>query len=188
MKKNNHNNLKRDAGIIVLSIFVAILLVKTGTLEEIIRLTNGPAFLNSFVAGLFFTSIFTTAPAIVTLGKIAQSSGSVWPVVLFGGLGALIGDLVIFRFMRDRIDADILKLVRNSHNKRLRHFVRLKIFRWLTFFLGALVIASPLPDELGLAMMGLSKTKTNILIPVSFIFNSLGILIISLIAKSLIGN
>src|SRR3989344_2859172 len=188
MRKNMQNNLRRDIGIIVLSIIVAILLIKTGAIEEILKRTPNLWFLDSFVAGMFFTSIFTTAPAIVALGEIAQSSQSVLPVALFGGLGALCGDLIIFRFMRDRFGEDIIRLIKNSGNGRLRSIIRLKFFKWLTFFLGALVIASPFPDELGLAMMGFSKTKTSLFILVSFVFNSLGILVIGLVAQNLLGN
>ena len=175
----------RDLGIIVFSIIVAILLIKTGAIEELLKRTQDLWFLGSFIAGMFFTSIFTTAPAIAALGQIAQSSQSVLPVAIFGGLGAMCGDLIIFRFMRDSLGEDIMRLMKNSGNGRFRSLARLKVFRWLTFFLGALVISSPLPDELGLAMMGFSKTKTSILIPVSFVFNSLGILAVGLIAKIL---
>ncbi len=188
INKKIENTLKRDFRIIIFSIIVAVLLVKTGAIEEILALTQGLWFFDSFVAGLFFTSIFTTAPAIVALGHIAQSSESVLTVALLGGLGALCGDLIIFRFMRDNLGKDIVRLVNNSGNVKLRSFMKLKIFRWMTFFIGALVISSPLPDELGLAMMGLSKTRTSILIPVSFAFNFLGILIIGLIAKNLFGG
>ncbi len=188
MDKNTSNNLTKDIGIIVLSIIVAILLIKTGTIEEILKQTRDVWFLDSFIAGMFFTSVFTTAPAIVALGMIAQASQSVLLVAIFGGLGALCGDLIIFRFMRDRLGRNIMHLINNSGNGRLRSIVHLKSFRWLTFFLGALVIASPLPDELGLTMMGFSKTKTSLLIPVSFIFNFLGILVIGLVAKNLLGN
>lgn len=188
MDKNIQNNLTKDIGIIVLSIIVAILLIKTGAIEEILKRTRDLWFLDSFIAGMFFTSIFTTAPAIVALSGIAQSSQSVLLVAIFGGLGALCGDLIIFRFMRDRLGEDIMRLIKNSGNGRLRSIVRLKFFRWLTFFLGALVIASPLPDELGLTMMGFSKTKISLFIPVSFILNSLGILVIGLVAKNLLGN
>ena len=188
MDKNTQNNLTRDLGIIIFSIVVAVLLIKTGAIEEVLNQTRNVWFLDSFIAGMFFTSIFTTVPAIVTLGAIAQASQSVLLVAIFGGLGALCGDLIIFRFMRDRLGEDIRGLIKNSKNGRLRSIVRLKFFRWLTFFLGALVIASPLPDELGLAMMGFSKMKTSLFIPVSFVFNSLGILVIGLIAKNLFGN
>ena len=186
--ESQKNNLTKDIGIIVLSVVVAIILIKTGAIEEILKQTRDLWFLDSFIAGMFFTSVFTTVPAIVALGEIAQLSQSVFLVAVFGGLGALCGDLIIFRFMRDRFGEDILGLIRNSGNGKLRSIVRLKSFRWLTLFLGALVIASPLPDELGLTMMGFSKTKTSLFIPVSFIFNFLGILVIGLVAKNLLGN
>jgi len=186
--ESQKNNLTKDIGIIVLSVVVAIILIKTGAIEEILKQTRDLWFLDSFIAGMFFTSVFTTVPAIVALGEIAQLSQSVFLVAVFGGLGALCGDLIIFRFMRDRFGEDILRLIRNSGNGKLRSIVRLKSFRWLTLFLGALVIASPLPDELGLTMMGFSKTKTSLFIPVSFVLNSLGILVIGLVAKNLLGN
>ena len=182
------NNLMRDTGIIALSVIIAILLIKTGAIKGILNQTQDLWFLDSFIAGMFFTSVFTTVPAIVALGEIAQSSQSVFLVAFFGGLGAMCGDLIIFRFMRDRLAGDIMRIINVSGNGRLRSIFRLKLFRWLTFFLGALVIASPLPDELGLTMMGFSKAKTLIFIPVSFISNSLGILIVSLIAKNLLGQ
>lgn len=163
-------------------------MIKTGAIEEILKQTRDLWFLDSFIAGMFFTSVFTTVPAIAALGEITQLSQSLLLVAIFGGLGALCGDLIIFRFMRDRFGEDILRLVRNSGNGKLRSIVRLKSFRWPTFFLGALVIASPLPDELGLTMMGFSKTKTSLFIPVSFVFKFLGILVIGFVAKNLLGN
>lgn len=178
----------KDFCVVVLSVTVAILFIKTGAIEEILKWTRDRWVLDSFVAGIFFTSIFTTAPAMVALGEIARSSQSVFLVAFFGGLGALCGDAIIFRFMRDRLGEDIMQLIKNSGGRKLRSIIRLKFFRWLTFFLGALVIASPLPDELGLTMLGLSKTKTSLFIPVSFIFNFLGILSIGFIAKNLLGS
>lgn len=188
MDKITRNHLIKDIGTIVFSIIVAILLIKSGLIEEILRRTRDLWFLDSFIAGMFFTSIFTTIPAIIALSEIFQSSQSTLSVAIFGGLGALCGDLIIFRFMRDRLGEDIIRLIKNSGNSRLRSIIRLRFFRWLTFFLGALTIASPLPDELGLAMIGFSKTKTSLFIPVSFVFNFLGILAIGLIAKNLLGN
>ncbi|OGG78335.1 hypothetical protein A3A36_01445 [Candidatus Kaiserbacteria bacterium RIFCSPLOWO2_01_FULL_52_12b] len=62
---------------------------------------------------------------------------------------------------------------------------RPRLFKWLIPFVGALIIASPLPDEAGLAMMGLSKMKTSVFIPISFALNFLGILAIGIFAKEL---
>ena len=52
--------------------------------------------------------------------------------------------------------------------------------------LGALIIASPLPDELGLAMMGVARIKLRVLIPISLVLNFAGIVLIGLIANALV--
>ena len=178
------SNLIKDFVVIAISVIVAIIFIKLNILEEVLNTTKDFFFLNSFVAGLFLTSVFTTAPAIVALGKIAQLSQSVIPMTIFGGLGALCGNLITFYFIKDRLMRDVTYLINSSGNNKLKHIFKLKFFRWLTFFLGALIIVSPLPDELGLVMIGLSKTKNSLLIPVSFLFNLLGILIIGLVAKN----
>lgn len=184
MNRGIKNHLIKDAGIIGISIAVALLLAKTGAVREILHVTQGFWFLGSFIAGLFFTSVFTTAPATIVLAGIAQSNSIFW-VAFLGGIGALVGDLVIFRFIKERLSADFLYLIKKSESERLISIFRLKLFRWLFPLVGALIVASPLPDELGLAMMGLSKMKTSLFIPLSFLLNFLGITVIGLIAKAL---
>src|SRR3989344_1626456 len=174
----NKNNLIKDVAIVLLSIMLAVLLVKTQALARILTSTKEMEIIGSFIAGMFFTSIFTTVPAIVTLGEIAQAN-SVILTAFFGGMGAVVGDLIIFRFVRDRFSEDLMALVATKSGKaRLKSLFRLKIFRWLTFLIGGIIIASPLPDELGISFLGFSKTKTSLFIPLSFLFNFFGILII----------
>ena len=182
---NNHgNNLVRDLALVILSIFVAIILAKTGALQDLITSTQEMRFIGSFIAGIFFVSVFTVAPATVALGEIAQSN-SVITVAILGGLGALIGDLIIFRFVKDRVSDHFYYLMRVSKSERLFSIFKLKLFRWIIPFVGALIIASPLPDEIGVAMLGLSTMKNSYFILLSFVLNSAGILIIGLIAKAL---
>jgi hypothetical protein len=183
-KKKQESNLFRDLAIIAFSIIIAVVLVKTGILKNLIEGARDVKYFGSFFAGLFFTSIFTTVPATVTLGEIAREGSLIWTALL-GGLGAMIGDLLIFKFVKNSLADDISNLIQHSARKRFSAIFKLKFFRWFFAFLGAMIIASPLPDELGLAMMGFSKVKTSIFIPLSFFFNTLGILIIGLIARSL---
>ena len=49
--------------------------------------------------------------------------------------------------------------------------------------LGTLVIASPLPDELGVAMLGLAKTDKKSFLIISYLGNFLGILAIGGVAR-----
>ena len=174
----------KDIAVIALSILIAIILVKTGVLTNILASSRELKLLGSLIAGMFFTSVFTVAPATVALVEIARLNSIFW-VAILGGAGAMIGDLIIFRFVKNKLSEDILYLLKKSKSEQLISIFRLRTFRWSTVFLGALIIASPLPDELGLAMMGLSKIKTSLFIPISFLLNSLGILIIGLIARSI---
>lgn len=177
--------LLHDLLIIAVSIGIAVVLVRTETLAKILISAQGPEFLGSFIAGLFFTSIFTTAPAIVTLGEIARAN-TIVPVALFGALGALVGDLIIFRFIRDRFAEHVMALLRHRHiGKRVGALFRLKLFRRLSFFVGGLIIASPLPDELGIGLFGFSHMKMSWFIPLSFFFNFIGIVLIGLVARAL---
>ena len=182
---NNHaNNLVRDLVLVIFSVFIAIILAKTGALESLITSTQEMRFVGSFIAGIFFVSIFTAAPATVALGEIAQSNSVIMTAIL-GGLGALIGDLIIFRFVKGRVSEPFSYLTKVSKAERIVSIFKLKLFRWIIPFIGALIIASPLPDEIGVAMLGLSKMKNSYFILLSFVLNSAGILIIGLIAKAL---
>ena len=176
-------HLIKDAAILTFSIAFAIILAKNGSLESVIAVYQELRFVGSFVVGMFFTSILTTAPAIIMLAELSQKF-SILEVAFFGGLGATAGDLAIFLFIKESITEDIFYLLKKSKLERLGHIFRMRIFRRLTFLLGGLILASPLPDELGLAMMGLSKTKTLTFVLTAFIFNFLGIAAIGIIARA----
>ena len=186
MASSNKNSFfLHDLSIVALSILVAIILVKANILTDLLVSTSGFGVFGSFVAGVFFTSVFTTAPAIVTLGEIAKN-GSIFYTAIFGALGAVIGDIIIFQFIRDELSIHFAELVKhNSYWKRFHALFKLKYFRWFTFMLGGVIIASPFPDELGISLLGFSKMKTAAFVPISFLFNFLGILAIGLIAKAI---
>lgn len=182
MQNKSTKQIRRDAVIVLASVGAAIVLGWSGVIPSFLSATEGSRMLGSFIAGLFFTSVFTTAFATVALAQIAQVN-SIFFVALFGGAGAVIGDLIIFRFMRDHIAEDIAYLLQTSRPYRWSALLHLRSARWFMTFLGAVIVASPLPDELGLALMGLSKLPTAYFIPLSFLLNAIGILVIGLIAK-----
>ncbi len=184
-QKNSGNFLSQDLSIIFFSVLMALVLIKTHALSAILSGAVGLKLLGSFIAGIFFTSIFTTAPAIVSLGEIAQQN-SLLLTAFFGALGAVIGDLVIFRFIRDRLSDHLVLLMQHtSYWRRVKALFKLKYFRWGTFLLGGLIISSPFPDELAISLLGFSKMSTRAFIPISFAFNFIGILLIGLVARAI---
>lgn len=180
-----HAFLLHDVLVIIVSVGIAVVLAQAELLVTILESARELALLGSLIAGFFFTSIFTTAPAIVTLGEIARIQAIV-PTALLGALGAVVGDFIIFRFIRDRFSEHVLQLLgHRGVGKRIHALFKLKLFRLVSLFVGSLIIASPLPDELGLSLFGFSKIKTSWFIPLSFISNFIGIILIGLVARAL---
>ena len=188
IKRKQQKNLKirfeHDILVLLLGIALAVVLVKTAVLRNLLALTHGIWAFDSFIAGLFYTSGFTTPVAFVALSELAHVS-SLLTVAFFGALGAVLGDLLIFKFLRDHLDRDVVFLLKGSSRlRRLKALFHLKLFRWVSFFIGGLILATPLPDELGLAVMGLSKTRTWVFAFISFAFKFVSILFIVWLVKT----
>ena len=173
--------LTKDLILIVIGFGCALFLSKAGILDDIISVLGG-GVVASFFAGIFFTSAFTLGPATVALTHIASYT-PISVVALWGGLGALCGDLVLFFFIRDRFTDDLMRALKPSFVKHLMRSLHFGFLKWLSPVIGALIIASPLPDELGVALMGLSKTRLAVLVPVSFTMNMLGIYLVGWFAN-----
>ena len=73
---------------------------------------------------------------------------------------------------------EIKHLVEFFGGDKVMHLVHTKYFSWTLPILGAIIIASPLPDEMGVGLMGISKLKTSKFILLSFILNAIGIFLI----------
>lgn len=158
--------------------------MKEGLVHQALAVVGDGVVFASFVAGLFFTSFFTTPPAIVVLGELAQE-GNLFLVAGVGALGAVIGDYILFMFVRDRVAADASELLSGPRLKRFMRIMKRSHFRRVLPVVGALIIASPLPDELGLALLGISKMRTRSFFILSFCMNALGIMLVGLAARSL---
>lgn len=185
MIKNRKIALEKDAIILVASVAVAVVLNYNGTLRALLSAAEDIKFVGNFLAGTFFTSVFTAAPAGVVLGHIAKEAGVVKTAFL-GGLGALAGDYLIFRFFKDNLANDVAFALKSSKYSHLKAIFHLRIFSWLAPLLGAIIIASPLSDSLGLALMGLSKTRSFVFIPISFTLHFFGIVAVGLVAKQFV--
>lgn len=177
-------NLREDIVSVGVSVLIAWFLISSGAFSSILADTDAGRIFESFVIGIFFTSAFTLAPAAVFLGELSQHV-SPWTVALFGALGAMCGDLLLFLFIRDRLADDIKAMFPKRAVRHVLNSFHLGFWKWLAPILGALIIASPLPDEFGLSLLGLSRTRLAVLMPVAFVMNFLGILLVASIAHTL---
>ena len=183
--RKQKKHLFQDVLLLIISIGFAVYMVKSGLAHELIAHLDGLSWLGIIIAGIFFTSIFTTAPAIAILGTFAETT-SLPVLVVLGGIGAVLGDYVLYLLVRDRVTKDFQYLLSFSRMKRFPAIFRTRLFKFFVPFIGALVIASPFPDEIGVAMLGASKVKSKMFFLISFLANSGGIFVIGWIAKRVV--
>lgn len=173
----------RDALLIAISILIAVFLHQSELLENLIKFTYGIYFaIGVFVAGIFFASTFTVAISSSIFLLLAETHN---PIVIatIGGLGAFLGDSFIFKFLKDDLIADFEYLERYFPQRTARRLFHSKLIFWFAPVLAALMIASPLPDEVGLIMLARIKLKYHHFFLISFFLNTFGILIISLFGR-----
>ncbi len=173
-----------EAWVVVASIALAVWLMKSGSIAMVVAHTSQFGLVGSFIVGLFFTSILTTAPAIVAIFESAAYVPA-WELAVIGGIGAVCGDLLVFRFVKSRLVEYILRVTLHPKVRRLGARIASGPLWWLGPLGGAVIMASPLPDELGLLMMGLSHIRLIQFIPIAFAANAAGIFLMALAAQRL---
>lgn len=133
-------------------------------------------YLSVFLGGILFVLTFTVASGILILITLADVL-PILPLALVAALGSVLGDFIIFNFVRDNF--------KKAKPLKTRGILSTKYFRWTLPVIGAIIIASPLPDELGVSLLGISKMKANHFILLSFVLNFIGIFFVVFLASFL---
>jgi hypothetical protein len=175
-----------EAWLLLASIAATVILIKTDIIAEILARAQEYDTLASFVSGFFFSSGIATPPAMVALVESAVYV-PLWELCIVGAIGSVIGDLVLFRFMRSRLLEYVLDVSLHPNVRRFARFIAASPLWWLGPIAGAIVIASPLPDELGLIMLGLSSIRLWQFVAIAFVANVAGIYGIVITAQALAG-
>lgn len=134
-------------------------------------------YIGGFIAGILFTSSFTIATATVLLLILAEGLHPI-ELGLLAGLGAVMGDLIIFKYVKDDLVREIDEIYERLGGNHINHVLHTKYFSWTLPVIGALIIASPFPDEIGISLIGISKVSIYKFILISFIFNTIGVLLV----------
>lgn len=172
----------KNSAFLAISLIIFFFLADTPFIDNFIRRVGNLGYFGAFLAGVFFVSTFTVAPAGVILFHIAQILNP-FGVAIVAGLGAVLGDYAIFRFLKDRIFDELKPIFSKLGGTHFTRLISTPYFAWLAPFVGAIIIASPFPDEVGIGLMGISNLKNWQFLAISFTLNSLGILLIMTIAR-----
>jgi hypothetical protein len=169
--------------LLLASLVLLFFLMGTPVVRELIGTVGSWDYVGAFVTGIFFTSTFTLAPAAVVLFSLAHVLSPL-PLALSAGAGAMIGDYVIFRFVRDHLVREWMPVYCRIAGTPMGRVFSSPLFAWFAPVIGAFIIASPLPDELGVGMLGIARVKTWKMLVITFTFNVIGVFGIVLLARA----
>jgi len=165
-----------------LSIVLAYLLFREESVQSFFHSLGGLGYASAFTGGMLFAIGFGAAFGVGILLTIADDVNILLASVI-GGLGALITDYLIFKFIRLTFDDEIDRLKNSNGFSLLRRKVFEKMppraMHYLAIGVAGIVISSPLPDEFGVAILASTTTvKERIFSIVSFSLNTVGILLL----------
>ncbi len=153
----------------------AIWLYLTGTLENAILLLNNYGYAGAFLSGLFLTSGFTTPFAIAVFLSF-RATLNLFAVAFLGAFGATLMDYFLFSSTK--------KIVRQTRVTASAHVFKFKKFpSFVTAIIGGVVLASPLPDEIAVSLVGVAQLDAKTFVVLAFFFKFLGILAIVLVGQ-----
>lgn len=174
-----------------LSLFSVVLifslfLFTTGVLFAAIGVIQTVPLLAEFVAGFFYSSFITSALAVFMISILSQTHPTL-QIALIGGFGSMLADLVLFKFARLIFFGSFSPLTLNLRfSKTIKALHQNPAFNLIAPILGGLIIASPLPDEVGIAIFGLTRLPTLAVALLTYSLNTIGIFILAHIAQQIV--
>lgn len=167
-----------------ISIIFAFFLGRYEPFHEFLLNLGGYGYIGAFIAGMLFVSTFGFATGAVTLLVLAENL-NIFELGIIAGAGGVFGDFLLFRFVKDRLIDEVAPIYEKIEGNHLHKILHTKHFRWMFPVIGAVIMASPLPDELGVSLMGISKIKTWKFLVLAFILDFTSVILI-LLASNII--
>lgn len=153
-------------------IIVTLVCLNSPGFNHFLRNLGKLGYLGAFLAGFLFIFTFTVATGAIILAELSKTLSPI--IIPFAVLGAVLGDLFIFYFIRKGVVEEVTPIYEKITGHHLKKLLHTKYFAWTLPVIGALIIISPLPDELGISLMGFSQIRAIKLILISLFSHSIG--------------
>lgn len=169
----------------ILAIILFILLLDSALLAGVFGFVQSLGYVGGVVAGMLSVSFFTTLPAVVVIVSLAPQLDP-FLLALAATVGSTLGDWLLLRFYEERVFHELRPLLRRLKLKVMMRLLRHRYTSWILFLFGAFFIASPLPDEIGIGLMGISHFKRPVIVAVCFVLNGIGTLLLILAVRAVV--
>lgn len=144
-------NLDRRLLFVVAAILIAIAIHFFGWDQIIATNVHSFGLFGSFLVGAFYTFGLTTPTAFILILEIMAINDAISTAIAAAFSAAMV-DTILFLLLKDQLEKNTVKII---------GLIRKKIsgFNMAFPIVGFFIFGSPLPDELGLALMGIIEIK-----------------------------
>ena len=113
-------------------------------------------YFGTFLAGLLYPYALTSAAGTGILLILAKEQNVLlaWGIA---GIGALISDIIIFLFVKYGFSDEVQKLSKESVVRTVNRWIPASVRVYLLATLAGILIASPLPTEIGIMLLASIK-------------------------------
>lgn len=170
----------------VLAIILFVLLIDSALLAGLFTFLEAQGYLGGFIAGLLSVSFFTAVPAVVLIVDLALELDPIM-LAFVAAVGSALGDWLVLHFYEEKVFHELKPVFKRTGLSRAFKALNRRSTRWILLLLGTFIISTPLPDELGLGLMGIAHYKRLLLVGICFILNFVGILTIIMAARWVAG-
>ena len=170
--------------LLILTFILAYVLFAGRDLEGFRQVISGLGYFSTYLAGIFFAYGFTAAPATAVL-LILSKDQNIFIAGFTAGLGALTADLIIFKLIRHSFMDEIKKLSLEEWFIFIKDKIHPTVKKYFLPILAGFMIASPLPDEIGVALIASTQISNRLFYFLSYTLNTAGIFVVLLIGKGL---
>lgn len=164
--------------LLLILIIVAYYIFSRPFISDRLKFFNDLGHFSVFISGALTALGFTAPFGIGLLSKI--NTENILLAALIGGLGATIMDLFIFKTIKLSFMDEFKKLEKTKVIHEIEKIVKknrhVLIVHYLLYIFAGIVIATPLPDELGVSMLaGLTTIKPVKLAIIGFFVHTMAI-------------
>lgn len=168
--------------LLILILFIVFL--DSALVAGILLILHDLGYLGGFLAGMLTVSTFTVAPGLVALTSLANEL-NIFVLAFVTALGMTFGDWLLIKFLEEKTFQELKPLLKKTGLLALGRLLRSKRqFRWFTVLVGAILVATPAPDEVGLTLMGIGSVKKTYLYALLLLINTFGVLLFLLAIRA----
>jgi hypothetical protein len=142
-------------------------------------------YFGTFLAGLLYPFALTSAAGTGLLLILAKEQNLLLAGVT-AGIGALISDIILFLFVKHLFSNEVQRLSKEKVIQTISRLIPNSVRAYLLTLFAGLLIASPLPTEIGIMLMiSIKKISVKKFVVIAYILHASAIFIILLIGRSI---